>query len=238
MRLHFEGMSKFTLLERYYMLWRTEQIDIKSLLMNIESRIQELDERLSKVLDYVDLVQLDVMDNKFVPNQSLNFDFKLPDSKCKYEAHLMINNPHIWIEKNIQKVDMVLVHYESCDKPNDVINQVRKMGNKIGFVLNPETPASKLNGLLDDIDQVLIMTVNPGYYGSTFLNEMLEKISYLRKLKPDLDIEVDGGITDKTIGLVYKAGANLFVSGSYIVKSDNVKEAINNLKVIIGDKNL
>ena len=194
---------------------------------------KELDERLSKVLDYVDLIQLDVMDNKFVPNQSLNFDFKLPDSKCEYEAHLMINNPKIWIGKNIEKVDMVLVHFESGGKPNEIIKLVRKFGKKIGFVLNPETSVSKLNGILNDIDQVLIMTVNPGFYGSPFLTEMLEKISDLRKLKPNLDIEVDGGITDATIDLVDKAGANMFVSGSYIVKADNVNEAINNLKKIV-----
>lgn len=194
---------------------------------------KELDQRLSKVLDYVDLIQLDVMDNKFVPNQSLNFNFKLPDSKCEYEAHLMINNPKIWIEKNIEKVDMVLVHYESCDNSNEIIKLVRKSGKKIGFVLNPETPVSKLNGILNDIDQVLIMTVNPGFYGSPFLNEMLVKISELRKLKPNLDIEVDGGITDATIDLVDKAGANMFVSGSFIVKADNVNDAINSLKKIV-----
>jgi ribulose-phosphate 3-epimerase len=112
---------------------------------------------------------------------------------------------------------------------------VKTAGKKIGFVLNPKTPISKLTGFLNDIDQVLIMTVNPGFYGSPFLPEMLEKISDLRKLKPKLDIEVDGGITDKTIGLVDKVGANMFVSGSYVVKSDNVEEAINSLKKIVGD---
>ncbi len=198
----------------------------------------ELNERISKVREYVDLVQLDIMDNKFVPNQSLNFDFKLPDSQCSYEAHLMIKGPEIWIEKYIKKVDMVLVHYESCDNPKKIIKQVHTTGKKIGFVLNPETPISKLNGFLDNIDQVLIMTVNPGFYGSPFLSEMLEKISSLRKLKPKLDIEVDGGITDKTIGLVNKAGANFFVSGSYIVKADNVKEAINSLEKLVEQKNI
>ena len=194
---------------------------------------KELDERLSKVLDYVDLVQLDVMDNKFVPNHSLNFDFELSDSKCIYEAHLMIKDPDIWIDKYIKKVDMVLVHYESSKNPFEIIKKVRKASKKIGFVLNPETPISKLNDFLNNIDQVLIMTVNPGFYGSPFLPEMLGKISELRQLKPNLDIEVDGGITDKTIDLVNRAGANMFVSGSYIVKSDNIKEAINSLKKIV-----
>ena len=196
----------------------------------------ELNDRLSRVLDFVDLVQLDVMDNKFVPNQSLNFDFKLPESNCSYEAHLMIDDPKNWIEKYIHKVDMALIHYESCKNPIELIDLVRNSNKKVGFVLNPETPVSGLSEFINEIDQVLIMTVEPGFYGSPFLPDMLEKISELRKIKPSLDIEVDGGITDKTIGLVDKAGANLFVSGSFIVKSDNVRGAINILKRIVGDK--
>ncbi len=195
----------------------------------------ELNERLLKVKKYVDLVQLDVMDNKFVPNTSLFFDFFLPKTKCQFEAHLMVQDPEDWIEKYGYKVDTVLVHYESCNNPKKMIEQVKTDGKKIGFVLNPETPISKLTGFLNDIDQVLIMTVNPGFYGSPFLSEMLQKISDLRILKPRLDIEVDGGITNKTISFVDKAGANMFVSGSYIVKSDNVEEAINTLKKIVGD---
>ena len=195
----------------------------------------ELNERLLKVKKYVDLVQLDVMDNKFVPNTSLFFDFFLPKTKCQFEAHLMVQDPEDWIEKYGYKVDTVLVHYESCNNPKKMIEQVKTDGKKIGFVLNPETPISKITGFLNDIDQVLIMTVNPGFYGSPFLSEMLQKISDLRILKPRLDIEVDGGITNKTISFVDKAGANMFVSGSYIVKSDNVEEAINSLKKIVGD---
>jgi ribulose-phosphate 3-epimerase len=100
-------------------------------------------------------------------------------------------------------------------------------------VLNPETPISKIENYLNQLDQVLIMTVNPGFYGSPFLPEMIKKISDLRKIKPDLDIEVDGGIVPNTIGLVNRAGANMFVSGSYIVKSKNVEDSIFNLKKII-----
>jgi len=193
----------------------------------------ELNASLSKVLDYFDLVQLDIMDNKFVPNTSLFFNFSLPKSKCKYEAHLMIKDPQDWIEKNIDKVDTVLVHFESDYNPDKIIDFVKKHNKKFGFVLNPETPVEKLTEFMDDLDQVLIMTVNPGFYGSPFLPEMLEKIKKLREMKNTLDIEVDGGVTDKTIGLVDEAGANIFVSVSYIVKSDDIKGAINNLKKII-----
>jgi ribulose-phosphate 3-epimerase len=107
---------------------------------------------------------------------------------------------------------------------------VKRIDKKIGFVLNPETQIHEIVRYLDQIDQVLIMTVKPGFYGSPFLPQMLDKIIELRTLKSDLDIEVDGGITDETIGLVDTAGANMFVSGSYIVKSNDVAKAIRLLK--------
>jgi ribulose-phosphate 3-epimerase len=190
----------------------------------------ELENKINKVKDHVELVQLDVMDGKFVPNNSIDFNFKLPKVDCIFEAHLMINNPEEWVKKHIEKVDMILAHVESCEKPKKLIDFVKSKGKQVGFVLNPETPLSAIIGYIDDIDQVLIMTVNPGFYGSPFLPEMLEKIKKLREMKPDINIEVDGGVTDKTIDLVDKAGANMFVSGSYIVKSDDVKKAISILK--------
>lgn len=191
---------------------------------------EELDDLLSKVTHLVDIVQLDIMDNKFVPNISLFFDFKIPETSCLLEAHLMIMDPEKWIKENWKKVDTILVHYESCNNYDQIISDVKNKGKKIGFVLNPETPVQSLTNFIDDIDQVLIMTVNPGFYGSPFVPEMLDKIKELRNMKPDLNIEVDGGITDKTIDLVDKAGANMFVSGSYIMKAENVNEPISNLK--------
>ena len=193
----------------------------------------ELEDRIKRVADFFDIIQLDFMDGKFVPNNSIDFDFKLPKTKCKFESHLMINNPQNWIENNALKVDTILVHYESINDSIEIINQVKDKNKKVGFVLNPETPISKIENYLDQLDQVLIMTVNPGFYGSPFLPEMIKKISDLRKIKPDLDIEVDGGIVPDTIGLVNRAGANMFVSGSYIVKSKNVEESIFNLKKVI-----
>ena len=194
---------------------------------------EELDKALSKITDIVEIAQLDVMDNKFVPNTSLFFDFKVPKTSCLFEAHLMIDDPETWIENNWQKVGTILVHYESCKDPKGIITNVKNKGKKVGFVLNPETSNQNLKDFIDDINQVLIMTVNPGFYGSPFLPEMLEKITELRNMKPDLDIEVDGGVTDKTISLVDKAGANMFVSGSYIMKVKNVEDSINSLKKLI-----
>ena len=211
-------------------------IDDKKIIPAIIAKTQdELDELLVKIIDLVEVAQLDVMDNKFVPNTSLFFDIKIPETSCQFEAHLMIENPESWIDNNWKKVDTILIHYESCNDPEKIIKNVKSKGKKVGFVLNPETPLDNILGFIDDIDQVLIMTVNPGFYGSPFLQEMLDKIKDLRDMKPDLDIEVDGGITDKTIELVNKAGANLFVSGSYIMKSQNISESIDKLKKLIVD---
>ena len=194
---------------------------------------EELDESLSKVIENVRTIQLDIMDNDFVPNTSLYFDFNLPKSNCSYEAHLMVSDPLNWIEKQGEKVDAILIHHESKYEPESLIPYVKDLGKRVGLVLNPETPISEIKSYLDEIDQVLIMTVKPGFYGSPFLPEMLEKISELRKMKPNLDIEVDGGITDKTIKKVYDAGANMFVSGSYILKAKSIPSSIKTLERLV-----
>lgn len=194
---------------------------------------QELERTLQRVQPYVDVIQLDIMDGKFVQNTSLNFDFTLPTMSCHFEAHLMIEDPVAWIAKYSSKVDTILVHYESCFHLGEVINLIREQKKRAGLVLNPDTPLTKIESYLSSLDQVLLMTVHPGFYGGTFLPEMLEKIAQLRQMKPSLNIEVDGGITDQTIGLVNKAGANMFVSGSYIVKASNVQDSIETLRKLL-----
>lgn len=187
---------------------------------------EELDKRINKVKDHFSILQLDIMDGNFVPTHSLDFDFKLPETTCLYEAHMMINNPQEWIEKHFKIVDLFLVHIESCKEPEEIIELVKTKGKKIGFVLNPGTPVEKIKPYLEQIGQVLIMTVNPGYYGSSFLPETLDKVKEIRALSPNLNIEVDGGIDIKTIKQAHEAGANLFVSGSYLQKSEDLDEAI------------
>lgn len=190
---------------------------------------QELEEKINLVKDFTDLIQLDIMDGIFVPNESLNFDFQLPETNCNFEAHLMVENPDDWVRKNWQKVNAILIPIETCGNPADLIGFLK--GKKsAGFALNPETPLEKIKEYLNQIDQVLIMTVNPGFYGSKFLPETLDKVGELRKLKPEMDVEVDGGVNPETIGKACEAGVNLFVSGSYIMNSENPKEAIEILK--------
>jgi ribulose-phosphate 3-epimerase len=196
----------------------------------ISTSQQELTEKINKVKHFVDIIQIDVMDGKFVANNSNDFDFSLPSSDCCFEAHLMINDPLSWIEKHGHKVDTILVHVESVKNFSQIITSIKNKNKRVGFVFNPETSIDAVTDYISSIDEVLIMTVNPGFYGSPFLPNALEKVKQLRKQYPLLDIEVDGGITDETIQQAYNAGANMFVSGSFIVKSDDVKKAIETLQ--------
>lgn len=186
----------------------------------------ELDVIFSRIKDSARLLQLDVMDNIFVPNASLDFDFRLPQGKYRFEAHLMIENPEEWVGEYWKKVDTIIAHFEAVKNPEGIIESIKKKDRKIGFALNPETDVVQIRDYLSQIDQVLVMTVHPGFYGSPFLPETMDKIRKLRELKPSLDIEVDGGITADTIDEVNKAGANMFVSGSYLIKSENIRERI------------
>ncbi len=194
---------------------------------------QELESRLKKIsLINPELVQLDVMDGEFVKHASLEFDFKLPKS-MKYEAHLMINRPEAWLMHNHSKINSVIFHYESEAHIHELIKLARKNKKKVGIAINPETDAEDIVQYLKIVDKVLVMTVSPGKYGSNFLPEMIDKIRYIRKLNGKIEIEVDGGINEKTIKSCFKAGANGFVVGSYFQKATNIKQALADLKKAI-----
>ncbi len=194
---------------------------------------QQLISMINRVKDIVEIFQLDIMDGIFVPNSSNNFDFKLPEINRKFEAHLMVNDPEGWIKKHGGKVDTIIVHIESTKQPQKIIDRVKNLGKKIGLGLNPETSLDTIIPFLGQIDQVLIMTVNPGYYGSPFLPEMIEKIKKLRKIAPSLVIEADGSINEKTAFLLKDAGVNLFCTGSYLMKAKDRQQAGDTLKNLI-----
>ncbi|MEK6760641.1 MAG: ribulose-phosphate 3-epimerase [Nanoarchaeota archaeon] len=191
---------------------------------------KELEERMGKVNS--GFYQLDVMDGKFVKNKCSMFHFKLPKNK-KYEAHLMIRNPEKWIEKNWMKFDSIAFHLESTKNPDKLIGFIKNKKRKVGVALNPETKINRLKIHLDEIDYVLALMVKPGKYGAKFKPKVIDKIRQLKKLKPGLEIEVDGGVNDKIISKAMKAGASRFVVGSYIQNSENPKKAFAKLKRIV-----
>ena len=192
----------------------------------------ELNHRLSKVADQSDIIQLDVMDGKFVKNKSLLFDFELPKNKY-YEAHLMMKDPRSWIKKNHNKVDTIIIHLESHHF-EDNLTLLKKLKKKTGIAVNPKTFLSKLFFInMKEINTLLLMSVDPGKYGSPFVPHTIEKVRQARKLYLSLSIEVDGGINNHTIPSMKKAGANKFVVGSFLQKSKNVKRDFEVLKKLI-----
>ncbi len=194
---------------------------------------KELDRRISKVEKHFSLLQLDVMDGKFVKNTSFDFDFKLPKG-LKYEAQLMVGDPVSWIEKHGRKVDVVIFHIEPVRKDvRKIIRLIQSKKKKVGIAIKPRTKIEELKPYLRFLDMVLIMSVNPGSYGGRFLPSTLKKVKALRKIKPDLNIEVDGGISDKTISLAHLNGSNMFVLGSYFQKSRNVSKSLSSVKLLL-----
>jgi len=194
---------------------------------------QEIEEKIKLVEPYVDWVQLDVMDGKFVNNLTWTNpnDLKSLNTNLNLEVHLMINNPEEaiddWIESGVKRI---IIHYESTDKHKEIIEKVKRAGLEIGLAINPETSIEVIDEFYKDIDLVLIMSVNPGFGNQDFLNESVDKIRQLRERYKNVNIEVDGGVNLETAPNVIKAGANILISGSAIFKSNNIEETIKKLK--------
>ena len=169
-------------------------------------------------------IHIDVMDGSFVPNIS----FGLPVIKAirKYtdkifDVHLMIEEPIRFLDAFKEAgADMITVHAEACRHLHSTIQTIRSLGLRAGVVLNPATPLSVLEYVLEDVDMVLLMSVNPGFGGQKYIPAMTEKIRSLRAMilarKLDVDIEVDGGVTTKNLEMLIDAGANVFVAGSAV----------------------
>ncbi|WP_020008694.1 ribulose-phosphate 3-epimerase [Salinicoccus albus] len=185
-----------------------------------------------------DIFHLDIMDGQFVPNIS----FGLPVVKAISEhasipvdVHLMTNQPEQFIpEFKEMEVDMVSFHIEATQHPHRVMQLIQKNGMRAGIALNPHTPVQSIKHLLPEIDFVLIMTVNPGFGGQSFIGSCADKIGELNDMRSsgrfDFDIEVDGGIDHETAAICRRRGADLFVSGSYLFQSVNPRQAILEMK--------
>lgn len=176
----------------------------------------------------VPALHLDVMDGAFVPNIS----FGAPVIKCLrketdmiFDVHLMIEEPARYLEDfKAAGADWVTVHAESCRHLHSTVMQIKKLGMKAGVALNPATPVSALDYVLDELDMVLVMSVNPGFGGQSFIPSSLRKISEVRGLVDarglDMNIEVDGGVNLSNVGEIMAAGANVIVAGSAVFGGD------------------
>jgi len=209
----------------------------------------EVKQRIKQVEKFVDWAQLDIMDGVFVDNETWREpkDLKKINTKLKLEAHLMVNKPEEVMDNWLEVVDRVIVHFESKITNRELgirelIKKVHKKGKQIGLAINPETSIEVIRPYIStkrsdqpfqpstNLDLVLIMTVQPGWGGQKFLDWTLNKIKALRKIWPNGNIEVDGGINPAAAKKSIKAGANLICAGTYIFGSKNIEKAIGRLK--------
>lgn len=179
-------------------------------------------------------LHLDIMDAHFVPNLSFGPDVvalaKRTAPSFYRNVHLMMSRPDLYLEKFAEAgAQTIQIHLESdCDLHVE-LKRIRNMGLKNAIVINPQTPAEALLPYLDEVDEILVMSVHPGYGGQKFIGECMTKVEFLRARSSDIDIMVDGGINAETAVSALKAGANQLVAGSYLFKQSDMKKAVDDM---------
>ncbi|KGL40921.1 ribulose-phosphate 3-epimerase [Listeria newyorkensis] len=190
-----------------------------------------------------DYIHVDVMDGHFVPNITFGPSVVKairPVTKLPLDVHLMIENPDLYIPEFAKAgADYISVHVEACPHLHRTLQLIRSFDVKAGVVLNPATPIEMIQHVLEEVDLILFMTVNPGFGGQSFIKEVLPKITAAKQMIDekglDIEIEVDGGVDDKTAPLCVAAGADVFVAGSYIYGNKNREKAVDKLREIVGE---
>ena len=213
------------------------QIYINPSILN--ANLDDLENEISRVASTSDLLHLDIMDNIFVPNFTFDLEraFEIINfSKLPVDAHLMINNPDeiapLYAENGCTSVTF---HFEAVNDVDNTIKDIRSNGAKVGLAIKPATKFADIEKWIEEIDMLLIMTVEPGFGGQSFMHEQMPKVTqartFIEKLlrnKPTL--QIDGGVSLETIAEAANAGANCFVAGSAVYKSDNPAAMISSLR--------
>ena len=185
-----------------------------------------------------DYLHIDIMDGDFVPNISFGpmlYQGLRAQSKLVFDVHMMVTNPERYVDQVVKTgADVVTVHVEATPHIHRALQLIKAAGAKAGVVINPGTPVSAIEAVLGQVDQVLVMTVNPGFGGQAFIPETLDKVRQLADLRQKQGysylIEVDGGVNDKTAADCLAAGADILVAGSYVFGHSNPAQAIQTLK--------
>lgn len=205
----------------------------------LASDFSRLGEEIKAVIDGgADMIHVDVMDGHFTPNITIGPPVVAALRKhctVPMDVHLMITNPGEYVQAFAEAgADIISFHIEAANHPHRIISQIRDAGCKAGIVLNPGTPHDDIEFVVNAVDMVLVMTVNPGFGGQKFIPDMVRKIQYVRAMVGDRDLEVDGGIDATTAKTVIDAGANVLVAGSYIYQSASYLNAIDTLRAAGG----
>ncbi|MGD6833266.1 ribulose-phosphate 3-epimerase [Sutcliffiella halmapala] len=199
---------------------------------NLQKDIQDVEQ------GGADYIHIDVMDGHFVPNITIGplvVEAIRPITKLPLDVHLMIENPDTYIPAFAKAgADIISVHVEACRHLHRTVQLIKAEGVKAGVVINPATPVESIVPILNDVDLVLLMTVNPGFGGQAFIKDVLKKISHVRSLITErglsVEVEVDGGVNPETAALCVEAGADVLVAGSAIYQQTDRKKAISSIR--------
>lgn len=176
-------------------------------------------------------VQFDIMDGQFVPSKSITWEHLASLSmKLSWEAHLMVLHPEDYLQGFRQAgAQKIVFHYEATPSPQEFISLVRDIGMSVGLAVNPDTANSAILPLVDNVDSVLFLTVHPGFYGSKFIPEVMDKVAELRSARPDVEIGIDGGIKESNIRQIVRAGVDVIYVGSAIFAPPQPAESFRHL---------
>ncbi len=179
---------------------------------------QTLERMIRLTESFTNYAQLDIMDGQFVPSQSITWQHLANlHIKLNWEAHLMVLHPENYLKDFCQAgAQRVIFHYEATSSPREVISLIRELKSGVGLAINPETTASDILPLVHEVDSILLMTVNPGFYGNQFIPEVMDKVTELRRARPDLEIGVDGGVKESNISQIARSGVDVIYVGSAI----------------------
>ena len=198
---------------------------------------EALERMVRQAESFTSYVQFDVMDGQFVPSRSINHEHLAAlRMKLSWEAHLMVLNPEQSLEDFRQAgAEKVVFHYESTSAPHEVISRAKELGIRVGLAVNPETSLSAVLPLAGQVESVLFLTVDPGFYGSQFIPEVISKVVEFRSVQPEMEIGVDGGIKESNIGQVVHAGVDVIYVGSGIFLQPQPAESFRRLVMLAGE---
>lgn len=197
---------------------------------------EEFDQMVLKIKPFVSMVQIDVSDGVFTKTKFVGPEIvSTMPADLGIDLHLMVKNPEAvlpaWL--SLPQVKRITFHIEATDKTQKIIDTVHNVGRKVGIALNPETETEKIEPFLNKIDLVLFMAVHPGQYGAEFQPAVLDKIAAFHTKYPEVVIAIDGGTSPERVQAMMKAGVSIFISGGYIMNSENPDKAISELKKAI-----